>query len=87
MDASTLPITAPACDLCGYPRTGLPPGALCPECGEPPPRLAGVDHPASAPAHTAAALAHLRTVTAGLLLLLTSSMTAVGVTLIFVGKK
>src|SRR3954466_7971252 len=26
-----------SCGVCGSPRTGLPPGVLCPECGTPPP--------------------------------------------------
>jgi hypothetical protein len=92
MDVSTSPpaVSAdPSCDLCGYPRTGLPPDALCPECGEPPPRLAEMAraYAAAAAADTmspvsAAKLAHVRLVAAGLFLLITSSVTALGVTLV-----
>jgi hypothetical protein len=88
MDAPTIPFPATEfrCDVCGYPRNGLPAQALCPECGEPPPRLAQhepihVGAVTAAPM-TAARLAHLHTLTIGLFLLISSSITAIGVTLI-----
>src|SRR5205823_1229951 len=84
MDASPILAHEMRCDVCGYPRRGLDPDALCPECGEPPPRLAGESSPESAttPALSAARLAHLRAITVGLVLLVTSSVTSLSVTLI-----
>src|SRR5687767_3089556 len=29
-------LDSPDCHVCGYSRNGLPQGALCPECGQPP---------------------------------------------------
>jgi len=99
MDASTPPAVAcesSSCDVCGYPRIGLPEGALCPECGEPPP--APTSAPTNAPvrrdrsarrsadgpvdARTDGQLAHVRAVALGLLLLVVSSISAFSVTLI-----
>src|SRR3954464_4036228 len=90
MDVSTSPpaVSAdPTCDLCGYPRTRLPADALCPECGEPPPRLTEMARAYAAAADSlsplsAARLTHVRLVAAGLFLLISSSITALGVTLV-----
>jgi hypothetical protein len=89
MDASTPVAHESQCDVCGYPRIGLPGEALCPECGEPPPRRA-VETPrgsrrarhAPADAPTAGSLSHARAVGVGLLLLVVSSVSALSVTLV-----
>src|SRR3954469_4756899 len=86
MDASRpLSHAAAACDVCGYPRLGLPVDSRCPECGEAPPVAEGGGREARAArrpeARTAASLAHARAVACGLLLLVVSSVSALSVTL------
>jgi hypothetical protein len=64
-----------SCDACGYNRRGLPAGARCPECGEPPPAIISVPV-IVADLRTAAELRWARCVTAGLVLLGISSLVA-----------
>jgi hypothetical protein len=67
------------CDVCGYSRRGLSDGAHCPECGDPPPKLAA--SPESIP-RTLEELRWLRTLAIGLWLLIFASIGALQVALI-----
>jgi hypothetical protein len=68
------------CDVCGYPRTGLPRGVACPECGSDEPAIATARYVAQP--MTMARRRWLRTVLAGLLLLVISSVATLQTALI-----
>jgi hypothetical protein len=69
-----------ACDACGYPRRGLSSEARCPECGAAPPGM--VDRRQTPSPMTLGRRRWLRTVLAGLVLLLLSSIATVQTALI-----
>jgi hypothetical protein len=69
-----------ACDGCGYPRLGLADDARCPECGAAPPGM--VDRRQTPSPMTLGRRRWLRTVLAGLVLLLLSSIATVQTALI-----
>src|SRR5881394_3370653 len=75
------PITDFTCDACGYPRRGLPDATHCPECGAPPPAIVAVPG-LIAHVRTRAELRWLRTVAAGLVLLLVCWAAALRVALV-----
>jgi hypothetical protein len=68
------------CDICGYPRIGLPETAKCPECGENPPEL--VKRGARATPITQGRRRWLRSVSVGLILLFIAYASALQVILI-----
>ncbi len=79
MDVSVDPQIGICCDVCGYPREGLPVDALCPECGEVAPAFASGSR---VPDRTVGQLAWIRIVAVGLWMLLISSVGALQVALI-----
>lgn len=71
------------CDVCGYPRIGLPETAKCPECGENPPvRIEPLAGFASGAAQDRPHQLWLFTVAIGLILLMVTSIRALHVALI-----
>jgi hypothetical protein len=69
------------CDVCGYPRTGLPNGSLCPECGGEPPKSIRPIATLIGAAQDRSEQAWLAQVGAGLILLLITSIQAITVEL------
>jgi hypothetical protein len=69
------------CDVCGYPRIGLPQGSLCPECGGEPPVLAKPPRPRALPM-TLGNQTWVRRIALGLLLLIVSWFMALDVILL-----
>lgn len=69
------------CDVCGYPRRGLPEQSLCPECGAAPPAIVAVPR-VVAHVRTRAELRWTRTVAAGLVVLLIAWAFALRVVLV-----
>src|SRR5262245_27922773 len=78
---SNLPLEqAICCDVCGYPRIGLPETAKCPECGEDPPAL--VKSRFGHPTLTVGRRRWLRQIALGLILLVFSYISALQIILV-----
>jgi hypothetical protein len=69
------------CDVCGYPRLGLPPESRCPECGEPPPVAVQPMSSFAGAASDRADQAWLASVAIGLGLLVFTSIITIHVTI------
>lgn len=70
------------CDICDYPRTGLPPEALCPECGAAPKQVLKPAIQSTLVARSRSEQAWLGMIAVGLILLIFSSIAAIRVVLI-----
>ncbi len=87
MDASEILQAEACCDVCGYPRRGLLPESLCPECGESPPVMVATGLDAQDVSQltqsiTQSQLCWLTSIAVGLLFFLIYSFAALRVTLI-----